>query len=141
VLADDGLVRDPEVLFDALFDQAGFGHVGEAAEEFEFAAVGEGGQEVVAVRRAAVPGIGAALFAVELADGVGGERAVARPGERAVVHGEFVIADGEGGGVEEAAEGGVGQADADGDVADREDLHDPRGVVVAEGHRIPEDQE
>ena len=47
VFADYGLIGDSEVSFDSLFDHARFGGVGEAAEELDALAVGEGGEEIV----------------------------------------------------------------------------------------------
>lgn len=41
--------------FDFLFEEAGVGGFGEAAEELELLSVGEGGEETVAVDGAAAP--------------------------------------------------------------------------------------
>src|SRR5260221_3574738 len=54
---------------------------------------------------------------------------------------ERVLAGGDCCCVQKSAKCGIGEPDADGDVADGEDLHDRRRAVVSERDRVPEDEE
>src|SRR5437879_4133436 len=68
VFADHRLVGNAQMRFNSLFDQPRLGGVVEAAQEFQFSAVGEGGEEIVGPGYGVVVTGRAALFAVNLPD-------------------------------------------------------------------------